>query len=64
MGQDVIEVYQTLLSGMPSSTLSIKRSKVAGALHRPKHRNLNCQCPLSVENAVLALASGERGTCQ
>ena len=62
MGQDVVEVYQTLLSGDAIQHLVHQTLKVA--LHRPKHRTLNCQCPLLVENAVLALASGERGTCQ
>ena len=61
MGQDVVEVYQTLLSG--------------DAIQHPVHQTLKNswsvaqaeaqdQCPLLVENAVWALASGERGTCQ
>jgi hypothetical protein len=42
----------------PRRTVSISRSKVAGALQRPKGMTINCHKPCPVENAVFSLSSG------
>lgn len=63
MDQDVVKVDQTFLSGNVSQH-PLSHSNVAGALHRPKQRTLNCHNTLPVQNTVFGMASGLRGTCQ
>ena len=48
----------------PASTISIALWNVAGALHRPKGMQRNCQAPAGVTKAVRSLDSSATGICQ
>ena len=48
----------------PDKTVSISRSKVAGALHSPNGMTLNSYNPSRVAKAVLFLSTGSSSTCQ
>ena len=48
----------------PARTKSIKRWKVAGALHNPKGITLNSKSPSVVQKAVFARSSSATSTCQ
>ena len=48
----------------PTSTVSIKCWKVAGALHRQKGMMRNPYRPDGVQNTVFSCDSGSIGTCQ
>jgi len=45
-------------------TLFIKRSKVAGALQKPKGVTVNCQSLFPMEKAIFSLSYGRILTCQ
>ena len=62
--QGGIQIDETNREGQPANTCSIKRSKMAGALHKPKGITRNCHRPLPAEKAVFPFDSSSISTCQ